>query len=235
MPPIGELSILVPVDVSDEDPSSVGVLEFLRPYEVVLLGYFPVPDQAEPALLKDEFEAEASARLSDIAAGRENLREVLVFTHDRDTTIDRVADQYGCDAVLTAGDAAGIEHLLVPLRGDANLDRIVSVVANLLAVSAETATLFHAVPGDGDRSRAEALLQRASDDLVEQGVDRQRIDHRLSRSDDPHAEIASLSAEHDLLVLGETEPSLRERIIGSFLSRVIDETAIPALIVRDVE
>lgn len=235
MPPIGELTILVPVDVSEPESPTLEVLDFLQPYEVILLGYFPVPDQAEPAHLKDEFEAEAAARLSDIADGRENLQEVLVFTHDREATIDRVAEQYDCDAVLTAGETEGFDAILVPLRSDVNLDRIVSVVANLLHASAATATLFHSVAEDGDVDHADALLQRALEALVEQGINRDRLYHRLSERGDPHGEIAALGGEHDLVVLGETEPSLRERIIGSFLTRVLDETEIPALVVRDIE
>lgn len=235
MPPIGDLTILVPVDVSQQESPTLGVLDFLQPYEVILLGYFLVPDQAEPAHLKDEFESEAAVRLSDIADGRENLQEVLVFTHDREATIDRVAEQYDCDAVLTAGETEGFDAILVPLRSDVNLDRIVSVVANLLHASAATATLFHSVAEDGDRDHASALLQRALEALVEQGINRDRLYHRLSEAGDPHGEIAALGGEHDLVVLGETEPSLRERIIGSFLTRVIDETEIPALVVRDTE
>ncbi|MDZ7700706.1 MAG: universal stress protein [Halobacteriales archaeon] len=235
MSPIGDLTILVPVDVSEPGSPTLGVLDFLQPNEVILLGYFPVPDQAEPAHLKDEFESEAAARLSDIADGREKLREVLVFTHDREATIDRVADQYDCDAVLTAGETKNIDAILVPLRGAVNLDRIVSVVANLLHASAATATLFHSVAEDGDIDHADELLQRALEALVEQGINRDRLYRRLSEEGDPHGEIAALGGEHDLVVLGETDPSLRERIIGSFLTRVIDETEIPSLVVRDIE
>lgn len=235
MPPIGDLTILVPVDVSEPESPTLGVLDFLQPYRVILLGYFLVPDQAEPAHLKEEFESEAAARLSDIADGRENVQDVLVFTHDREATIDRVADQYDCDAVLTAGAAERIDTILLPLRGDVNLDRIVSVVANLLHASDASATLFHSVAEDGDAEHADALLQRALEKLVEQGIPRNRLNHRLSEGGDPHGEIAALGGEHDLVVLGETEPSLRERIIGRFLTRVIDETEIPALVVRDLE
>lgn len=235
MPPVAELTILVPVDVSSSAAPALEVLDFLQPYEVVLLGYFPVPDQAEPAHLKDEFEAEAAARLSEIADGRDNLQEVLVFTHDREATIDRVADQFGCDAVLAAGETEGIDRILVPIRGDVNLDRIMSVVANLLHASAATVTVFHSVAEGGDSSQADALLQEAIDGLVEQGIARERIDHQLAEDGDPHDRIADLGTEHDIVVLGESEPSLRERIIGSFLSRILDETEIPALVVRDVQ
>jgi nucleotide-binding universal stress UspA family protein len=234
MPPIDELTILVPVDISDPDPPRLGIVDLLDPLEVVLLGYFPVPDQAEPALIKGEYEDEAESRLLDLAAGRD-LTEVLVFTHDREATIDRVADQYDCDAVLSVRDADEIDRVLVPLRGDVNIERIVSVTARLLRASDATVTLFHSVAEDADESYGEFLLRGATDRLVEFGIDEERVDWELSESGDPQAEIVQLGADYDIVVLGESEPSLRDRIIGRVLSHVVDELASPALIVRDTE
>lgn len=235
MPRVDDLTILVPIDISESDVPNLDVLEFLRPIEVVLLGYFPVPDQAEPAHIKAEYEEEAASRLENAAAGRANQVEVLVFTHDREATIDRVADQYGCDAVLTAGTVTDVDRILVPLRGDVNLDRIIPVVADLMYVCNASATIFHSVDEDSDSGYADVLFRGVVDRLIEEGIDRERIDHRLSDGGDLHVEIARVAREFDLVVFGETEPSLRERIIGDTLSRIIDEIEIPALIVRDVE
>jgi len=235
MAPIDELRILVPVDVSDPDPTRLGVLDLLDPLEVVLLGYFPVPDQAEPALIRSEYEDEAESRLRDVAGGRSDLTEVLVFTHDRETTIDRVADQYDCDAVLSVREIDDIGRILVPLRGDVNIERIVSVTARLLQASDATVTLFHSVAEDADESYGEFLLRGATDRLVEFGIDEARVDWEFSESGDPQAEIVQLGGEYDIVVLGESEPSLGDRIIGRVLSHVVDELESPALIVRDTE
>jgi nucleotide-binding universal stress UspA family protein len=236
---VDNLTILVPVDVSTAEPPALEVIDHLGDVRVVLLGYFPVPDQAEPAMVRDHHGEEAAARLDAVAADHGGLAETLVFTHDREATIDRVADEYDCDAVLTGGDsadrAAGVDRVLVPLRGDVNLDRILGVVADLLLAGEETATLFHAVAPDADPSQGELLLEGAVDRLVEDGVDRDRIDWRLSESDDPSADIVALGAEYDLVVLGETEPSLVDRIIGGFLGDIVDTLETPALVVRDVE
>jgi nucleotide-binding universal stress UspA family protein len=235
MSPVGDLTILVPVDVSQADPPTLKVLDRLGAVEVVLLGYFPVPDQAEPALLREEYGPEAAERLDAVAADHGDPAEVLVFTHDREATIDRVADEYGCAAVLTGGETATVERVLVPLRGDINLDRILSVVADLLLAGEETATLFHSVAEGADPSEGELLLMGAVDRLVEYGVDRDRVDWRLAEGGDPRADIVELGGEYDLVVLGETEPSLRERIIGEVLSGIIDGLEVPALVVRDLE
>lgn len=235
MPAIGDLSILVPVDVSGTEPPTLGVLDLLRPYEVVLLGFFPVPDQAEPAHIRDEYHREAQARLDEIAAGRGDLTQVLVFTHDREATIDRVADDYDCDAVLTAGDAAAIDRILVPIRGDSNVERIVSVVTDLLLAGEATATFFHSAAEDADQGRAEYLLRSIVERMTERGIERDRVSWQLAERGDPHADIVDLAGDFDLVVLGETEPSLRERIIGDVLSGIIDDIDRPALIVRDTE
>jgi nucleotide-binding universal stress UspA family protein len=235
MPPLNELTILVPVDISGPETPTLDILDRFGPIEVVLLGYFPVPVQAEPALIKDEYEAAAESKLVELAEGRPDLTEVLVFTHDRNATIDRVADEYGCDAVLTTGDMDSLDRILVPVRGDANLDRIVSVVAGLLAASPATATLFHSVAEDAEPSQGEYLLRGATGRLADFGVDDERIDWRLSERGDPLDEITELAADYDLVVFGETEPSLRERIVGDVLARIIDGIDRPALVVRDVE
>ncbi|SDL91591.1 hypothetical protein SAMN04487949_0160 [Halogranum gelatinilyticum] len=232
---IENLTILVPVDISEAEPPALDVLDHLGAVEVVLLGYFPVPDQAEPALVRDQHGSEAADRLDAIADDHGGLSEVLVFTHDREATIDRVAEEYDCDAVLAAGRSTDVDRILVPLRGDVNLDRILAVVADLLLAGDETATLFHSVAEDADPSQGELLLMGAVDRLVEYGVDRDRVDWRLAEGGDPQTDIVELGVQYDLVVLGESEPSLRERIIGDVLSGIVDALEPPALIVRDVE
>jgi hypothetical protein len=234
MPPIDELTVLVPVDVSNPETPPLGAIDLLSPSRVVVLGYFPVPVQAEPALIREEYESEAEARLEEIAAGRPDLTEVLVFTHDREATIDRVADQYDCDAVLAAERVDSIDRILVPLRGDVNLERIVSVVAGLLDASDATATLFHSADEAAAASQGEFLLRGAVDRVTDYGIDESRVDWRQGAGD-ASAEIAELAGEYDLVVLGETEPSLVDRIIGDVLSRIVDDVERPALIVRGVE
>lgn len=239
MPLTGDSTILVPVDVSRTEPPDRSILELLQPVDVVVLGYYPVPKQTAPAHLKEDHEEEAAARLDDVVADFEGTEHevdgVLVFTKDRQDTVDRIADQHDCDAVLVPGEATTVERILVPLRGDVNLDRIVSLVADLLRASDATATLFHAVQSGADPSQGEYMLRGAADRLAEDGIDRERVAWELSTSGEAESEILVLADDHDLVVLGETEPSLRERIIGSVLTPILDQLTRPAIIVRDVQ
>jgi len=230
----GPATVLLPVDVSAAEPATGDLFDRLHDVDVVVLGYYPVPNQAAPAQAKRDHESDASRRLDGVV---ERLRErgcaaegTLVFTHDRDETVDRAAEEYGADAVLTPGDATGFERVLVAVRGTENLDRICSLTATLLADSDATVTLFHATDG-GEGSPLDAAVDR----LVAAGVAPDRIETNLSETGAPRGEILDLAGEFDALVLGETEPSLRERILGRVPSRVVDETDRPTFVVRDVD
>jgi nucleotide-binding universal stress UspA family protein len=239
MPLGGDSTILVPVDVSDDNPPARSLIDLCRSVNVVLLGYYPVPDQVAPAQLRQDHESDATATLEKIAdefrASGTDITDVLVFTHDREDSIDRVANEYDCDAVLTLGGAERIETVLVPVRGDTNLERIVSLLAGVMRMNDAAITFFHSVTEDSDPSHGEFLVRGAVDRLDEAGIDRERINWQLSDEDSPHDEIIELAREYDLLVLGETRPSLRERILGTVPSRIVDEVDKPAFIVRDID
>ena len=239
MPLGGDSSILVPVDVSGDSLPAQPLIDLCRSVDVVLLGYYPVPDQVAPAQLRQDYGSEATATLAEMAdefrASGIDITDVLVFTHDRTDTIDRVANEHACDAVLTPSEVERIKRVLVPVRGDTNLERIVSLLAGIMRMSDVSVTFFHSVAEDSDPSHGEFLVRGAVDRLDEAGIQRERIDWQLSDEESPHDEIIELAREYDLLVLGETKPSLRERILGTVPSRIVDEVDRPAFVVRDIE
>lgn len=229
----------MPIDISASNLPAQPLTDLCRSVDVVLLGYYPVPDQVAPAQLRQDHGSDATETLGEIAdefRTRDiDVTEELVFTHDRQDTIDRVADKYGCDAVLTLGEVRQIERVLVPLRGDTNLEQIVSLLVDIMRMSDVSITFFHSVVEDSDPSHGESLVRGAVDRLDEAGIDRERINWQLSDKPSPNDEIIELAREYDLLVLGETNPSLRERILGTVPSRVVDEVDKPSFIVRNIE
>jgi nucleotide-binding universal stress UspA family protein len=237
MPLTDDSTILVPIDVSVAEPPDQVILKLLRPVNIVVLGYYPVPKQTAPAHLKEDHEAEATERLANIvstyARADHDVEDVLVFTKDRRDSLDRIAEQYDCDAVFVPGEAEAIGQILVPLRGDVNLERIISLVGDLGQASSAAVTLFHSVAEGTDPSQGEFILRGAADRLSEEGVDRDRVDWKLSEGGSPKRDIIDLVADYDLVVLGETEPSLRDRILGAVLTPILDEIEKPAIIVRD--
>ncbi|MFC7197849.1 hypothetical protein ACFQL4_29700 [Halosimplex aquaticum] len=94
--------------------------------------------------------------------------------------------------------------------------------------------MFHSVEEGTDPSQGEFVLRGATDRLSEEGIDRDRLDWELSGAEDPKSAIIDIAAEHDLIILGETEPSLRGRILGTVLTPILDGTEKPAIVVRDI-
>jgi len=236
--PDGRETLVWPTDATDPTPPPDGLVDLLASHRLLVLGYHPVPDQSTPEQLRADRETEATAAVASVAdAVRErgvDVEEVVVFTRDREETIDRVAAERDADAVLTPGSVdESITRVFVPVRGDENLDRIVSFVARLAAESDAGMTLYNVADSDDAASTGEFLLRGAADRLAEEGIDRDRIDWVVERGDDPVGSILGAATDHDLLVIGESEPSLRERILGNAAGELVDAATQPVAVVRD--
>jgi Universal stress protein family. len=236
--PISDATILVDIDASNPSEVSSSLISLLGPHKVVVLGYYPVPDQSTAGQLREEFGADATAAVERVAdqyaAQGAVVESTVVFTRDRDKAIDTTANEYDVDAVLTPGTIGeSLDHVLVPLRGDATVENIVDFVVTLLRESDTNITLFN-IPGDEEEaSVGEFLLRGARDRLVDEGLSHDRIEWQQEFAASPTQGIADASGEYDLLIVGESEPSLRERIVGTVTNRVVDESACPELIVRN--
>jgi nucleotide-binding universal stress UspA family protein len=206
--------------------------------EVVALGHYGLPEQTPPSVGRDQFEADAAAELDTLAQPFADadipVTTRLVFGKAREKTIDRVAIEEGCDVILTPGRAEAVERVAVPLRGEENFDRIISFVGELLSATDASVTLFHASDAS-DRLEGDEILTDATDRLVEIGVAGNRISRQLSEERDVGRSIVELGEDYDILILGETEPSLRNRIFGTVPAQVTAGTEDPAFVVRNVE
>lgn len=232
-------TIVLPVNAEDPEEIPPGLVELFHPHRLIILGYYMVPDQASPEQLREEFEAEATAAVEAIADRFESddgsVESVVVFTRDRSETIDRIAAEYEADAVLTTGELGeSLSRIFIPLRGDENLERIVGFVSDLVQGSESEVTLYNAAESDDAATTGEFLLRGACDRLEEEGLDSEQVNWQQERTDSVGKAIVAAAAEYDLLILGESKPSLRERILGHVGSRVIESTSHPVLIVRDV-
>lgn len=230
--------VLVPFELPDSAPVPPVLVDTLAAIEVVALGHYGLPEQTPPSVGRDQFKTDAAAELDDLAQPFESagvtVTTRLAFGKARDKTIDRVAIEEGCDVILTPGRAEALERMAVPLRGEENFDRIISFVGELLSATDASVTLFHASEAS-DRIPGEEVLADAADRLIETGVDSDRISRQLSGDEDVARSIVELGADFDVLVLGETEPSLRNRIFGTVPAQVTADTEDPAFVVRNIK
>lgn len=235
---IGGSTVLIPLNAAEAEEPPLELIELLHPLRLVVLGYYPVPDQTSPEQLREEYETEATEAVMTVterfADKGADVQSVVVFTRDRSETINRVAAEHEVDAVLTAGSIGEtLDRVFVPLRGDENLEGIVNFVGDLLLESDSNATLFNVAETDEAESQGEFLLRGAVDRLEEHGLDPERLEWKQERSDSPGAAIVAAAEPYDLLVVGESEPSLKDRVLGAVTTSVIDKVSHPVLVVRN--
>ncbi|SET01454.1 universal stress protein [Natrinema hispanicum] len=228
--------VLIPVDVLEGESVPETIVDAFASIPVVLLGYREIPDQTSPEQARDEYGDRARADLEELRTVFEDagcdVTSRLVFTHDRLQTFERVAVEDACDAVLILNPAPILETVLVALRGDVNVDHIARLLATILADTTLELTLFHVAPDDVQKAAGTALLETARSELVAAGVDDDRIDSTVVVDDSPTAAIVEASADHDLLVAGESRPSIRRAIFRDRAKRLARRTVDPVVVIR---
>jgi len=229
-------TILVPIDVSDPDEPALDLVNVLHPLRIVVLGYYPVPDQAAPQQIREKYEQDAKdsleASIQPFATAGADVESVLVFTRDRVQTVDRIANEFDCDAVLVPGTIESLTDVLVSLKDEQNMFRVLSVVALIMEADDPRVTLFHAESIEKGSAKSELYLRGATDWLVEQGLDRESITWVEPTAETQETDLLELADSHDFVVMGEHEPGLRERVLGELPNRVQDRTGRPVLVVR---
>jgi nucleotide-binding universal stress UspA family protein len=231
---------LLAFELPDAAPLSQALARDLAGMEIVALGHYGLPEQTPPDAGRDQFGDEAAAelaRLTEPLTERGATVETrVVFGRARGKTIDRVATEEGCDVVFVPGgtETAAVDSVFVPLRGGENTASVVSFAAALAAASDATVTVFHDSE-ESDRRPGEALIADAVERLTDGGVARDRIDTQLATADEVGQDIVERAREFDVVVLGESDPSLTERLLGARSSTITFDTDRPAFVVGDPE
>lgn len=228
--------VLIPVDVLEGQTVPSTIVDAFASIPIVLLGYHEIPDQIGPDQAREQYGDRARADLEELRMVFEDascdVTSRLAFTHDRLETFERVAVEDDCDAVLVLNPAPVLETVLVALRGDVNVEYIARLLATILAGTDLELTLFHVAPDDASRAAGTELLETARSELVAAGVGDGRIDSRVVVNDSPTAAIVEAAADHDLLVAGESRPSIRRAIFRDRAKRLARRTVDPVVVIR---
>ncbi|MFC7134604.1 MULTISPECIES: universal stress protein [Salinibaculum] len=229
--------VLVPVKVLEGQTVSEGVVDLLSTLPVVVLGYHVLPEQTAPGQARLQFEEQAQAKLDDLAAAFRDAggaaESRLVFTHDAEQTLDRIADETGCRAILIPNPTPPVQRLLVPVRGEVNVPRLAAFVAAMRGRRDIDLTLFHVAETEDASDDGETLVDDASAALRERGVPPTAISRDIVVSETPVRAIATAAAEdHDAVVMGESEPSIRTFLFGDPSEQVATQSVGPVIVVR---
>jgi len=230
-------TVLVPLAVLDGESLAPALVEALSTVRVELVGYHQIPEQTAPGQARMQFEERMETELADLAATFEEaggtVETRIVFTHEPEQTFERVAVEVGCDAVLLNNPATKVEEVVVPLRSEINVERIVALVASVLDATDASVTLYHVRADDEtDREAGRRLVDAAAELLAEAGVGPERVNRETVVSETPIKTLAAAAGEYDLVVMGESKPSVRELFFGEVSEQVASQSVTPALVVR---
>lgn len=229
-------TILVPIRVLEGETLPEGIPELLANAHVVLLGYHVVPDQTAPGQARMQFEERATDRLDEFETILEDagatVERRLVFTHEKQQTLDRMIAEHDCLAVLVPNATKPPEDVLVAVRGTVGADRLARVVAGLFANTGIRVTLYHLVEEDETDEDAALLLEGVADRIVELGMDSEAVDLLIEHAEKPRESIADAATEYDTIVIGESEPSLVTFVFGMTADEVAEQFLGPVIVVQ---
>jgi nucleotide-binding universal stress UspA family protein len=229
-------TVLVPVEVLEGETVPESVSDLLGTLPVVVLGYHVLPEQTAPGQARLQFEEQAQTKLDDLASAfREAGGECetrLVFTHDEEQTLDRVAEETGSGALLVPNPAPPVERILVPLGGAVDVERIIAFVASLIGGRAIDVTLFHVTGDDAGVEAGREILDGAATRLGELGVPADAVTTDIVVSERPIQAISAAAVDHHTVVMGESQPSLRSFLFGEASEQVADKSLGPVIVVR---
>ena len=230
-----ETSVLVPVAVLQGQALSEALVELLSNLDVTLLGYHEIPEQTATEQAHDQFNEQLQAKLEEYVELFERHGGAVVprtvFTHNVQETSKRIAIEQDIGAILIGNPAPSVDRVLVPIRGQVNLDPILAMTAALVDDETDI-VLFHAAPSETERADGDQLLSTAADQLEATGIAPDRIDRQLTVSDTPLRAISDAAADTGLVVIGEKDPSVVDIIFGDAADRIAEASASPVLVVR---
>lgn len=231
-------SILVGVELPEPTPLPPALVDLLSSLRVVLVGWYAVPEQTLPAQARDQFGEEAEIALESIAQPFEeagaSLDTALVFSHDRLDTVGRLSREHDCDAVLLSGEMEHLHRLLVPIRTLHNVHYIAPFVADLIQDETTEVSLLHVLEDDETPEDVrETILRPAVKQMTDRGVDGGLLALETIADADPDKAIVEAAEHHDVVVIGESEPSVRDILFGTIPETIVQTAHCPVLIVRN--
>lgn len=232
-------SVLVFVTFPDPTFPTRGFLNNLSYPDVELVGSYRLDEDesAEEARAEryDAFEATLREQAEQFEQRGIRTETDLVFSADLVETRRQIAERDDVDAVLTPGGADTLGTVLIASRHTNNAEAKVSCLLgvidrdNLLSVD-----LIHvADPNDPEaESAGERVLNEVSSVLADEDVPSTAIGREVRTGEDVAFELSQAARDYDLLVMGETEQDLGDRIFGPVSDYIVSERDVPVLVVR---
>lgn len=229
-------TILVPRQVLEGDSIPEGVPDLLAGAHVLLLGYHVLPEQTATEQAREQFGERATKRLEEFEAMFETagatVESRLVFTHEAQQTINRVLVEEECLAALIPKATPPVEDVLVAVRGRVGQDRLVRLLGGLFADASADLTLFHVTDETEADTDVEAMLGDLRTALEAAGIEGDRVRTRAETGAKPLELIAGAAEDYDVVVMGETDPSVATFVFGLPEEQLAEQFLGPVLVLQ---
>lgn len=227
--------LLIPLEFPDPDPLPSTFVGGFTTCEITLLGLYELPDDIDPDE-RQRREVEAYHFLYSLAndfvrSGDIANVELEVGTDLADKPTE-IAEERDLEAVLVPNPITSLGRVLVAVRDQEFAEPIADFVGTLDAENIIHTKLLHVADSEADVAEGEALLSRVRDHIVDAGYPEVSTESEVVVSDDPSFAISQAARNYDLIVMGETEESSRERIFGKTYNSIADQTDEPVVVVR---
>lgn len=212
----------------------------LRGFNILLYGYWDIPESTLPEAARDEHEIEAEAVLYELAAefskaGAATDIELHFGPVGPDQRIlqQRIIEDTESDAVLLASNLRSMRNVLVPLRDDRHEKQIIDFVSAFDSDSIFVIELYHVATEADAVASAESMLESVKDTLLDRGFSESNFELTVDVADDPRSAIAKRARNHNIVVVGETEENdFEECLYGPTSKYIADQSDTPVIVIR---
>lgn len=235
-------TLLIPIVFPDPEPYPLTdpYIEGLNGFDIVLFGYWEVPDGTSPEAARDAHETEAEAVLYETAADFSHAgASTDVQLHfgragaEEDALQDRIAEEADADGVLIPRRLSMLNNVLVPLRDDRKLDEVVDFVSAFDPETIFVVELYHAAHDASDVGEAETMLEAVKRTLLDRGFSESDLEVTVEVHADAGAAIVDRARNHNIVVMGETEELDDEtRFLGPVYRVIAERTDTPIVVIR---
>jgi nucleotide-binding universal stress UspA family protein len=119
-------------------------------------------------------------------------------------------------------------------RGLHNAHYIVPFVADLVQDRTTEVSLLHVLEDDETAEDIrETVLRPAAEQMAARGIDGGLLALDTMAGDDPDGAIVEAAERHDAVVIGESEPSVRDILFGTVPETIAQTAHCPVLVVRN--
>jgi nucleotide-binding universal stress UspA family protein len=235
-------SLLIPVTFPDPDihPLTDVYIDALDGFDILLLGYWEHTEDTTSAEARSAHETDAKAVLYEIAARFSHAGAATdIKLHfgpggaEKQALQERVIAETNPDGVLLADHLGSLNNILVPLRDERHIEKIVEFVSEFDTDNIFVVELYHAAQEEGAVESAETMLRRVEDRLLSRGFSESDLEVTVDVVENAEVGIGTKARSHNIVIMGETEQSnAGDHVFSSISDYLTDQTETPVLIVR---